>query len=127
MRKLKRVGWFCFAGCCCAALMLIGGEQSRQTKLNASDSAAYGTQVSVCPNLFAGQLGDVYYFMGYLQGDCNALDGLYLVTDTRMHAVGVCPNCPDPITMPANHPALQKVAQPSPVPQPDPMFSGVLR
>ena len=127
MRKLKRVGWLCFAGCCCAALIMFGGERSRQTKLNASDSAAYGTQQSFCPDQFLGQMGDVYYFMCYPQGNCNARDYMLTVADTRMHELGDCPDCPDPITVQANHPAVRKLAKPAPVPQPDPMFSGVLR
>lgn len=106
--------------------MLIGSERFHQTKLKASDSAALGG-VSVCPNALLGQIGGVYYYSGFALGaDCMLLQ-MYGVTATRLHDVGNCPDCPDPIFVPAGHPVPLELPETSAVPQPDPRFSGVLR
>jgi len=127
MKKLKRVGWFCFAGCCCAALMLIGGERFQQTKLKASDNQAQTTSVTICPNAFYGQIGGIYFFSGFAQGADCLLPQLFLMSDTRMHQLGNCPDCPDPVITQSGHPVPMEPSGAAPVPQPDPLFSGVLR
>lgn len=126
MRKLKRVGWFCFAGCCCAALILVGSERSQQTKLNASDGKAFGS-ASYCPNALFGQFEGVYFYSAYLQGADCLLPTLYGIGSNRVHETGPCGTCPDPIVVLQGQTAPVELANPSLVPQPDPLFSGVLR
>lgn len=121
MKMLKRVAWLCFAGCCCAGLMLIGGERSQQ-----SGSIGSGG-ISLCPSIFYGQINGAYAYAAFqLDADCT-FPKLLFVADTRMHEIAPCGTCPDPIFLPAGHPAPAELAEPTPVPQPDPMFSGILR
>jgi hypothetical protein len=125
MRKLKRVGWFCFAGCYIAGLLLIGSEWSQQTKLSASDGTKYGS-ATYCPNMAYGQLGGIYWYAAYAQDVDCLLPTLYLVSDSRRHDTGLCGTCPDPIVS-AGHPVSVELPAPSLAPHPDPLFSGVLR
>lgn len=120
MKKLKRVAWFCFAGCCCAGLMLVAGERFQSAK---TDTIAAGSGV-MCPMVYYGQYNGTYYFAAWPQGQgCQAAYG---ITDTQMHQVGDCETCPDPIVTDA-HPIPLTADEASLVPQPDPLFSGVLR
>lgn len=115
-RMLKRVAWLCFAGLCCAGLLLRGGERS-------AGSTTY------CPFMFYGSFNGVYMYGAYQQGaDCGngMLPVLYAVGDTQEHELGDCPVCPDPIFS-SGHPAPIALDQAPLVPQPDPRFSGVLR
>ena len=113
MRNLKRVAWFCFAGCCCAGLMLIGGERS-------AGSLTY------CPYVFYGQFNGSYYYGAFQQGVDCMFPQMYYVSDNRLHDTGTCGTCPDSIVT-NSHPKPVELAAPAPAPQPDPMFSGVLR
>ncbi|SRR5260221_9638740 len=123
MKKSKKFLWFYFAGCCCAGLLLVGGERTEQTKLNASDSTAYGS-ATYCPYIFYAELGGVYYFGAYQNGaNCIPTPQSYMVTDTRYHSSGPCGVCPDPIIS-TSHPILSDVPEPALVPQSDPMFGG---
>ena len=126
MRMLKRVVWFCYAGCCCAGLMLVGGERFQSTTSEASGNSAYAN-ASYCPNAFYGQYGGVYYYRAIVSGsDC--MSPMYFgVTDTRLHQTSDCGTCPDPITGAAMQPMEIDPAEFSPTPQPDPLFSGILR
>jgi hypothetical protein len=125
MRSLKRAVWFCFAGCCCAGLVLIGGEQSRSTNDNARGRSAYGIG-AICPYIFYGQNAGLYYYECIVgTTDCNPATYCQ-VWDTRPHQLGDCGSCPDPIT-PATEPVAIDPAELSLVPEPDPLFSGVLR
>ena len=121
MRMLKRVVWFCFAGCCCAGLMLAGGEQVQSTT---SGDSAYASQ-QLCPVACWGMLGGGYYYTCVLNGDSCNPPQYYAGYDTRMHQVAPCGSCPDPIVGPATQPIA--IDPEAPVPQPDPLFSGVLR
>ena len=126
MRMLKRVVWFCYAGCCCAGLMLVGGERSQSTTSETLGNSAYGS-ASYCPVYFEGQFSGVYYYAGLLQGSDCASPQYYTLSDTRLHQIADCGTCPDPITMPSGQPVAIDPAESSPVPQPDPLFSGILR
>ena len=113
MRKLKRFGWLCFAGCCCAGLMLIGGERS-------------AGNITLCPAFFYGQFNGSYVYACYQQGvDCK-FPSLYYIGDSRLHETGQCGACSDPIVT-TSHPLPLTPAEPMLAPQPDPKFSGVLR
>ena len=115
MRNLKRIAWVCFAGCCCAGLMLLAGERSQGN-------------VTYCPSVFYGSFNGVYLFGAYVQSDnCNGgLPYYYGVGDNRMHQLGNCPVCADPIIT-TGHSLPPELPEPSLVPEADPRFSGILR
>jgi len=113
MRKLKRVAWLCVAGCCCAGLMLLGGERSQ-------GNATY------CPAQFFGQYNGMYIY-GCFSQDVNCMyPSMSYLGDGRMHQTGSCGTCPDPIVT-TSHPLPLAPTESSLVPQPDAMFSGILR
>lgn len=113
MKNLKRVGWACVAGCCCVGLMALAGERSQ------------GVQ-GFCPYQFLGQFNGVYVFSAFAQGaDCFPPTPVG-VTDNRMHELGDCGICPDPIGG-NSHPLPAEFQEPPLVPQADPRFSGILR
>ncbi len=114
MKMLKRAAWLCVAGCCCAGLMLMGGERSQ------------GGGQTYCPNQLYGQLNGIYLYGAFLQNADCAFPSLSLVSDTRIHEMGPCGTCPDPIVG-ASHPIPIEPTESSLIPQPDPRFGGVLR
>ena len=121
MKKLKRVAWFCFAGCCCAGLLLVAGERFQSKSM---DDIADGNGGVMCPMVYYGQYNGTYYFAAWPQGQgCQAAFG---ITDTRMHQVGDCVTCADPIFL-TTQPVPLTLDEASLIPQPDPLFSGVLR
>jgi len=118
MRKLKQVVWFCFAGCCCAGLVLLGGERSQS--ISASSGGTY------CPYALYGQFGQVYYYMTIVSGsDCKS-PYYSAASDMRLHQTGGCGTCPDPIYG-TGQPIEIDPADLTLIPQPDPLFSGILR
>jgi len=135
MKSLKRVVWFCFAGCCCAGLLLVGGERLRTTgavaeAADAVHSAGSGGNAiptgGFCPIQFMGNFQNEYWYLCHLPNDCGTP---YYIGSTTPHKVGGCTDCPDPIVN-SIHPlpaALEPVAEQELTPIPDPSFSGVLR
>jgi len=132
MTRLKQVVWFCFAGACCAILLLVGSDRVRfaGTIAHAEDGVEMtvneaGTPTGgYCPVQFMGIYQGQYWYLCHQTGDCGTP---YYVPSYSPHLVGGCPNCPDPIVS-SLHPlsALPEV-EPELTPTPDPAFSGVLR
>ena len=125
MRKLKRLAWFCFVAGCCAALVSMDGERSPRAKVDASETIAY-LSVTYCPTYFYGEYCGIYAYGAFLQGADCATAQIYNITDYRLHQLGTCPDCPDPIFT-TGHPARIDPQEHAPVPQPDPMFGGIVR
>ena len=125
---------FGFVGCCCAGLLLIGGESCRLTMSNAPetverDDGGKTAYRVYCPNYLYGQMQGVYYYTAWAQDMCSSP---YLVNDMRMHTCDGCPNCSDPIigtTHPVPVPEIELRNEQAPdlTPKADPLFSGVLR
>jgi hypothetical protein len=126
MKKLKRALWFCFASCCCAGLWLTTGATANSPSEAGRGGEVKDSLISYCPLYLYWQLnGTLYYVVAEPDLNCNPV-GLYSTTEMQMQ-MGC--DCPDPIL--ATHTVLQplpKVEETAELaPQPDPMFSGVLR
>ena len=131
MKKFKRVVWFGFASCVCAGLLLVGGEQFPKAGADAvgkPGAGETGLTANYCPIGVYTNNGINYYYC-QMQGACNTQ--YYTYSTVNEYTLGTCSACPDPITVTTVHPSLVAVPmsdlEQEISPEPDPVFSGILR
>lgn len=132
VKSLSRLSSLFLMACCGLGIWLAAANQSTTASSKDSAEAAQPEVGAPAPNalqycpvsLFTMYNGLYYYACMPIGGDCTKL---VCQPTTRLHQTG-CPDCPDPIVT-VNHPLPlpQPVEADSLAPQPDPMFTKVLR